>query len=92
MMELLTKDSRGIWPSVVGRDSSVGIATRRVLDGSGIESRWEGGGVKFSASVQNSPGPTQSPIQWVPISFPGLKRPGRVVDHLPPHSAPRLKK
>jgi hypothetical protein len=26
---------------IVGRDSSVGIATRYVLDGPGIESRWE---------------------------------------------------
>ena len=28
---------------IVGRDSSVGIATRYVLDGPGIESRWGGG-------------------------------------------------
>jgi hypothetical protein len=33
----------------VGRDSSVGIATRYGLDGSGIESRW---GASFSAPVQ----------------------------------------
>ena len=32
----------------VGRDSSVGIATRYGLDGPGIESRW---GARFSAPV-----------------------------------------
>jgi len=31
------------------------------------------------------------PIQWVPSLSPGVKRPGRGVDH-PPHLAPRLKK
>jgi hypothetical protein len=36
-------------------------------------------------------GPTHPPTQWVPLSFPGAKRPGRGVDH-PPHLAPRLKK
>ena len=39
--------------SGVGRDSSVGIATRYGLDGPGIESRWE---ARFSAPVQTSPG------------------------------------
>ena len=38
---------------VVGRDSSVGIATRYGLDGLGIESRW---GARFSAPVQNGRG------------------------------------
>ena len=40
-------------PKFVGRDSSVGIATRYGLDGRGIESRW---GARFSASVQTGPG------------------------------------
>jgi hypothetical protein len=31
----------------MGRDSSVGTATRYGLDGPGIESRWEGGGEIF---------------------------------------------
>jgi hypothetical protein len=51
----------------VGRDSSVGIATRYGLDGPGIESRWE---ARFCAPVQTGPGATQPAIQWVP----GLSR------------------
>jgi len=38
---------------LVGRDSSVGIATLYGLDGPGIESRW---GARFSAPVQTGPG------------------------------------
>ena len=38
----------------VGRDSSVGTATRYELEGAGIESRWGGG--EFSAPVQTGPG------------------------------------
>ena len=51
----------------VGRDSSVGIATRYGLDGPGIESRW---GRDFSHTSRPALGPTQPPIQWVP----GLSR------------------
>ena len=51
----------------VGRDSSVGIATRHGLDGPGIEPRW---GRDFSHPSRMALGPTQSPIQWVP----GLSR------------------
>jgi hypothetical protein len=47
---------------VVGRDSSVGTATRFGLDGPGIESRWR----RLSATFQIGPGPTQPPRQWVP--------------------------
>jgi hypothetical protein len=54
-------------PRDVGRDSSVGIATRYWLDGPGIESRW---GRDFP---HPSLGPTQLPIQWVPGLFPGGK-------------------
>ena len=32
-------------------------------------------------------GPTQSSTQWEPGLSPGVKRPGRGVDHLPPSSA-----
>jgi hypothetical protein len=30
---------------------------------------------------------TQSPVKWAPGLFPGVKRPGRSVYHLPPYSA-----
>ena len=51
----------------VGRDSSVGIATRYGLDGPGIESRWR---QDFPHPSTPALGPTQSSIQWVP----GLSR------------------
>jgi hypothetical protein len=78
------------WPHTLkirGRDSSVGIATRYGLDGPGIESRW---GQDFPHPSRPALGPTQPPTHWVE-SFPGVKRPGRGVDH-PSHLAPRLKK
>ena len=51
----------------MGRDSSVGIATRYGPGGPGIESRWSGAFSHLSRPVL---GPTQPPIQWVP----GLSR------------------
>jgi hypothetical protein len=60
------------------RDSSVGIAVRYGLDGPGIESRW---GRDFPRPSRPALGPTQPPIKWVPGLFPGVKRPGRSVDH-----------
>ena len=68
----------------VGRDNSVGIATRYVLDGPGIESRW---GARFSAPVQTGPGAHPASYTRGTGSFPEVKRPGRGVDHLPPYSA-----
>ena len=64
----------------MGRDSSVGIATRCRLDGPVIESRW---GRDFPHPSKPALGPTQPPILWVQSLFPGVKRPGRGVDHLP---------
>jgi len=72
----------------VDRDSSVGIATRYGLEGSGIEFQW---GARFSAPVQTLPGGHPASYTMGTGSFPGVKRPGRDVDH-PPHLAPRLKK
>jgi len=51
----------------VGRDSSVGIATRYGLDGRGIKSRCEW---VFPHPTRPAQGPTQPPVQWVP----GLSR------------------
>jgi len=59
------------------------IATRCGLDGPGNEFRW---GRDFSHPSRHVRGPTQPRIQWVE-SFPGIKRPGRGVDHPLPSSA-----
>jgi hypothetical protein len=56
-----------------GRDSSVGIPTRYVLDGPGIESLW---GRDFPQSSIPTLGPTQPPIQWVPGLYWGGKAAG----------------
>ena len=65
-----------------GRDSSVGIATRYGLDGPGIESRWS----EFFASVHIGPGAHPASYTMGTGSFPGVKRPGRGVDHPSPSS------
>ena len=52
---------------LLGRDSSVDIATDYGLDGPGIESRW---GARFSAPVQTGPGTYPASLQWLP----GLSR------------------
>ena len=65
-------------------DSSVGIATLYGLDGPCIEYRW---GRDFSAPVQTSPGAHPACYTMGTGSFPGVKRPGRGVDHPPPSRA-----
>jgi hypothetical protein len=81
-----------VWETVqsqeVGRDSSVGIATRYGQDGPGFETR---GVVIFSAPVQTGPGAHPASCTMGTGSVPEVKRPGCGVDH-PPHLAPRLKK
>ena len=68
----------------VGRDGSIGIATRYRLDGPGIESRW---GERFSAPVQTGPGAHPASYTVGTGSFKGVKRPGCGVDHPSPSSA-----
>jgi hypothetical protein len=70
---------------ILGKGSSVGIATGYRLDGRGVRVR-----VRVGARFVSSPrcpdrfwGPTQPPIQWVPW----VKRPGREAVHSPPTSA-----
>ena len=70
---------------VVGRDSSVGIATYYGLDGPGIELRWR---QDFRHPFW---GPPSLLYNGYRVSFRGVKRPGRGVNH-PPYLALRLKK
>jgi len=67
----------------MGRDGTVGIATRYGLDGPGIESRWR---ARLSAPVQTGPGTHPASYTMGTVSFPGVKRLGRGVDHLLPPS------
>jgi hypothetical protein len=69
---------------MVGRDSVVGIATRYGMDGPEIKSRW---GRDFPHPSRSALGPTQPPVQWYRVSFPGVEWPGRGVDHPLPSSA-----
>ena len=66
-----------------GRDCSVGIATCYGYGGPGIESRW---GRNFPHPSKPALGPIQPSIKWVPGLPPGVKRPGRGVNHPPPSS------
>jgi hypothetical protein len=67
----------------MGRDSAVGIEIQYGLDGPGIESQWGGG---FPHPSRPALGHTQPPKIGYRV-FPGVKRPGRDVDHSPPSSA-----
>jgi hypothetical protein len=69
---------------VRNRDSSVGIATRYGLDIPEIESRW---GARFSAPVQTGSEAHPASCTMGTGSFPGVKWPGRDVDHPPSFSA-----
>ena len=68
---------------IVDRDSSVGIATRYGLDGTGIESRWE---ARFSAPIQTDSRAHPASYTMGAGSFPGVKIPGHGVDYPPPSS------
>ena len=62
----------------MGQESSVGIATRYGLDVPGIESRWV---ARFSVPFQTGPEAHPAPYIMGTVSFPGVKRSGRGVDH-----------
>jgi hypothetical protein len=68
--------------SVVGRNSAVGIATRYGLDGPGIESRW--GARFFRIRSDLIWGPPSLLYDGYRVTFSGIKRPARGVDHPPP--------
>jgi hypothetical protein len=68
----------------MGCDSSVGIATSYGLDGRGDRIQVE---AIFSAPVHTGPGANPASYKMGTGSFPGVKRPGRGVHHLPPSSA-----
>jgi len=70
-----------------GRDSSVGIATRYGLHGPRIEFRC---GRDFPPPVQTGPGAHPVSYTMGTGCFPGVKRPGRGVDH-PPTSSAKVK-
>jgi hypothetical protein len=72
----------------LGRDTSVGIATRYGLDGPGIEHRWRR---DFPHPSRPALGLTQPPIQWVPGLSRGSSDRG-VVLTTHPYLAPRLRK
>ena len=59
--------------SSAGRDSSVGIADRFGQGGLGIEFWW---GRNLSHQSRPAVEPTQPPIQWAPVLFPGVKAAG----------------
>ena len=62
----------------MGRDFSVGRATRYWLDGPGIEFRWW---TKFSLPVQTGPGAHPASCTTGTGSFPGVNRTGCGADH-----------
>ena len=70
--------------SILGRDSSVDIATRYGLDGPGIESQWV---LEFRTCPDRPWGPTSLLYNGYRVSFLGVKRPGRGADHPLPSSA-----
>jgi len=81
-----TKFYLSIITCFVGRCSSVGISTRYELTVRG-SNPGGGGGRDFSHPSRPTLGPTQPPYTMGTGPSPGVKRPGRDVDHPPPSSA-----
>jgi len=72
----------------MGRDSGVGIATRKRAGRVGDRIL---GDATFSGPIQNGPGAHPAPCRMNTGSFRGVKRPRRGVNH-PLHQVPRLNK
>ena len=70
--------------SMNSQSSVVGIANHYGLNGPGIESRWV---YDFPHLSRPASRPAQPPVKWVPGLWPGVKRPGRYIDHPFPSSA-----
>ena len=68
----------GVLYILVRRNTSVSIATRHGLDGQGIESRC---GARLPAHVHTAPEAPRSLLCNAYQIFPGVKEPGRGVDH-----------
>ena len=68
----------------MGRDGSVGIATRYGMEGQGIESQW---GRDFPQPSRLALRSTPPPVQWGQVLSPGVKRPERGVEHALLYSA-----
>jgi hypothetical protein len=62
----------------------VDIATRYVMEGLGIESRW---GVVFRSLPEGFKGPHSLLYNGQNVSFPEVKQPGHDFDHPHPSSA-----
>jgi len=82
-------ENKSVYPhTIVGRDSSVGIANGYGLDGPGIEFRW---GRDFPQLSRTALRPTQPRVQWASVFPGGKERPGRDADPSPPSSAVVMK-
>jgi len=68
-------------------DSYVGITTCYRLEGPGIEFQWGEGGEIFAIRPDRPWGPPSLLYNRSRVSFPGIKRPGRGLDHPPTSSA-----
>jgi hypothetical protein len=68
----------------VGGWAGIAQSVQRLATGWTVRGSNPGGGLDIPHPSRPGLGPTQPPIEW---SFPGVKRPGRCVDHPPPSSA-----